>query len=570
MVKHDQRPKLGPTQVGRLPREIADMQNLSNERTEYYCGEHRRRLELFCQEDETFICVQCVPTHASHTFIFLHEADSISKDKLTAFLSFLESKVNAFQDFQKRLKKELINIHEDARSLEQHITTEFAKLHQFLLDHEYKHIQQLKSIEGEILEEIKVNIEYIKNYMIIQEAICDVNTKIKQKDAEILIETEEQSGGIKNDAQIRHEALSDVHLKLDSIAEVLKEVGENPDCSEYSVIDTQVTVFDGDLWNKNEEAKMSEIMNDPFECIKNDITLTCKAEFDVDLEVKSKEIEVLKTTRENLECSKLNLVATLNEVPDKFVLMSKGGDIPIEADENSAKNVSMEIKSENAETVFLKEIEEATKCLKHDFIPAQRAVPYVNLQDREQDETTECLKQDFIPAQRAVPYVNLQDREQDETTECLKQDFIPAQRAVPYVNLQDREQDETTECLKQDFIPAQRAVPYVNLKDREEDETTECLKQDFIPAQRTEPYVNLQDREQNETTECLKQDFIPAQRAVPYVNLQDREQNETTECLKQDFIPAQRAVPYVNLEDREQDRSGLLTVSLLCFCFTMA
>ncbi|XP_043942426.1 nuclear factor 7, brain-like [Protopterus annectens] len=142
------------------------MQNLcaTNGRKEQCCGEHRRRLELFCQEDEAFICVLCVPRHSCHNFVFLHEAVSVYKDKIKVSLSVLESKPNDLRNLPNKKEKELGDIQEDAYSLEQYITQEYAKLHQFLHDKEQKLIQQLKDEEAEILRQMKTKLESVRSY----------------------------------------------------------------------------------------------------------------------------------------------------------------------------------------------------------------------------------------------------------------------------------------------------------------------------------------------------------------------------------------------------------------------
>ncbi|XP_043916104.1 E3 ubiquitin-protein ligase TRIM39-like [Protopterus annectens] len=88
------------------------MQNLctTNGRTEQCCGEHRRRLELFCQEDEAFICVLCIPRHSCHNFVLLNEAVSVYKDKIQVSLSVLESKPNDLRNLANKKEKELGDI----------------------------------------------------------------------------------------------------------------------------------------------------------------------------------------------------------------------------------------------------------------------------------------------------------------------------------------------------------------------------------------------------------------------------------------------------------------------------
>ncbi|XP_043942398.1 zinc finger protein 773-like [Protopterus annectens] len=175
-------------------REKEEMQNLcaTNGGTEQCCGDHRRRLELFCQEDEAFICVLCVPRHSCHSFVFLHDAVSVYKDKLKTSLSSLELKVRDFKDLQTKNETEFLEIQEHAVNLEKYIAEEFVKLHQFLHDKEKKLIYQL-NIKAEILKELEENLECIKTGVIeILPAVPDTNLEIK-KEVDILEERDDDT-----------------------------------------------------------------------------------------------------------------------------------------------------------------------------------------------------------------------------------------------------------------------------------------------------------------------------------------------------------------------------------------
>ncbi|XP_043942371.1 zinc finger protein 436-like [Protopterus annectens] len=183
------------------------MRNLcvTNGRTEQCCGEHRRRLELFCQEEETFICVLCVPRHSGHNFVFLHEAVIVYKDKLKASLSFLELKVKDLKDLQIKNETEFLEVQERAVNLEKYIAEEFVKLHQFLHDKEQKLIQQLNSKASEILKELEESREFIKTGVTeIHSAVSDTNLELKTEvevleerndDTDCLATTEESVSG---------------------------------------------------------------------------------------------------------------------------------------------------------------------------------------------------------------------------------------------------------------------------------------------------------------------------------------------------------------------------------------
>ncbi|XP_043942890.1 zinc finger protein 135-like [Protopterus annectens] len=198
-------------------REKAEMLKMcvTNVGTEQCCGEHRRRLELFCQEDETFICTMCVPRHSRHSFVLLHEAISGYKDKLKIDLTSLEFRVKHFKHLQIKKEKEIADIQEDVFSLEQYISQEFAKLHQFLQDKEQKLIQQLKNEASNILKEMEDDLECteydaISSHVVVSSA----NSDLKNNWAEVLKDKKDTHVPIQANIMPTIKTLSDNHLEI--------------------------------------------------------------------------------------------------------------------------------------------------------------------------------------------------------------------------------------------------------------------------------------------------------------------------------------------------------------------
>ncbi|XP_043942926.1 neurotrophin receptor-interacting factor 1-like [Protopterus annectens] len=176
--------------------------------TEQCCAEHRRRLALFCQEDETFICVLCVPRHSCHSFVFPHEAVSVYKDKVKRALSSIRSKVGALKNIRNKSEKELKVMHENAYSLQQYINQEFAKLHQFLHEKEQKLIEQVKTEEEKAQNEIEKNLDCIKSDVISTNfTVVDANLELNKLVIETQDEKEENNLYIKNDVMAFQETV---------------------------------------------------------------------------------------------------------------------------------------------------------------------------------------------------------------------------------------------------------------------------------------------------------------------------------------------------------------------------
>ncbi|XP_043942333.1 zinc finger protein 480-like [Protopterus annectens] len=182
--------------------------------TKQCCGEHRRRLELFCQEDETFICTMCVPRHSRHSFVFLHEAISGYKDKLKIALTSLEFRVKHFEHLQIKKEKEIADIQEDVFCLKQYISQEFAKLHDFLQEKEQKLIQQLKNEASNVLKEMEDDLEctecdILSSCLVVSNADSD----LKNKEADVL-KDKDTHVPIKADITPTNKTLSDNRLEI--------------------------------------------------------------------------------------------------------------------------------------------------------------------------------------------------------------------------------------------------------------------------------------------------------------------------------------------------------------------
>ncbi|XP_043942392.1 zinc-binding protein A33-like isoform X2 [Protopterus annectens] len=273
------------------------MQNMcaTNGGTEQCCGEHRRGLKLFCREDEAFICVLCVPRHSCHSFVLLHEAVSVYKEKLKTSLSSLELKVRDLKDLQTKNETEFQEIQERAVNLEKYIAEEFVKLHQFLHDKEQKLIYQLNSKASEILKESKENLECFKTgFTEIHSAASDTNLEIKKEvdileernDTDYLTTTEESVSGdtSKHGKHKANGVLSEHAVNLEKyIAEEFVKLHQFLHGEEQKLI-----------YQLN--SKASEILKEreeKFEWFKTGVTEIHSAASDTNLEIK-KEVDVLE------------------------------------------------------------------------------------------------------------------------------------------------------------------------------------------------------------------------------------------------------------------------------------
>ncbi|XP_043942044.1 zinc-binding protein A33-like [Protopterus annectens] len=149
------------------------------------CLEHKEPLKLFCQEDESLICVICMVSqkHAGHTFLPLLEAVSMFQNKLKEISSPLELKLKGTKVLENQQQQMISDFQNKSLRLEQHITSEFAKLHRLLQDKEQSLIEQLKKETAGSLGKMKDNLKDINvKHCIIQDQLTDIQLTLQLED----------------------------------------------------------------------------------------------------------------------------------------------------------------------------------------------------------------------------------------------------------------------------------------------------------------------------------------------------------------------------------------------------
>ncbi|XP_043923700.1 nuclear factor 7, ovary-like [Protopterus annectens] len=149
------------------------------------CLEHKELLKVFCQEDGHPACVVCMISskHAGHKFP-LQEAVNMFQEKLKTAETILKHRINNLNEHQKKQEQLISGIQDEAQSLEQHITSEFVELRQFLQDKEQQLIQQLKEEAAGILEKMTENLEKIEEMNnALQKDKSNIESTLQQEDS---------------------------------------------------------------------------------------------------------------------------------------------------------------------------------------------------------------------------------------------------------------------------------------------------------------------------------------------------------------------------------------------------
>uniref|UniRef100_A0A8C0IRM4 Zinc finger protein RFP-like n=1 Tax=Chelonoidis abingdonii TaxID=106734 RepID=A0A8C0IRM4_CHEAB len=144
------------------------------------CGEHQEALKLFCEEDQTPICVVCDRSraHRAHTVVPIQEAGQEYKERIQAHLKTLR---------EEREKLLGLKATGEGNSQEQKIVSEFQELRQFLEEQERLLLAQLEKLDEEIERIQNENVSKLSEQIShLSELISELEGKCQKPASEFL------------------------------------------------------------------------------------------------------------------------------------------------------------------------------------------------------------------------------------------------------------------------------------------------------------------------------------------------------------------------------------------------
>ncbi|XP_059570919.1 zinc finger protein RFP [Alligator mississippiensis] len=128
------------------------VQKAEGARGQRVCGEHGEALKLFCQDDETPICVVCNRSrvHRAHNVVPVEEAAEEYKEKLSACLKTLRERRENLLGLKQAGERKTQEYLKRAGAERQKIVSEFQQSHQFLLEQEQLLLAQLGKLEKKV------------------------------------------------------------------------------------------------------------------------------------------------------------------------------------------------------------------------------------------------------------------------------------------------------------------------------------------------------------------------------------------------------------------------------------
>ncbi|XP_024079252.1 zinc finger protein RFP-like [Terrapene carolina triunguis] len=153
------------------------------------CGEHQEALKLFCEEDETPICVICRESraHRAHTVVPIQEAAQEYKENIQAHLKTLREEREKLWGFHVTGEGKRQEYLKQIQTERQKIVSEFQQLRQFLEEQERLLLSQLEKLDEEIVRIQNENVSKLSEQISrLNELISEMEGKCQKPASEFL------------------------------------------------------------------------------------------------------------------------------------------------------------------------------------------------------------------------------------------------------------------------------------------------------------------------------------------------------------------------------------------------
>uniref|UniRef100_A0A8C0H1M8 Zinc finger protein RFP-like n=1 Tax=Chelonoidis abingdonii TaxID=106734 RepID=A0A8C0H1M8_CHEAB len=180
---------------------------------ERVCGEHKETLKLFCEEDQTSICLVChlSRAHRAHRVVPLEEAAQEYKERIQAHLKTLRKEREKVLGLKATEEKQ-------TQTERQKIVSEFQRLRQFLEEQERLLLAQLEKLDEEIVRIQNENVSKLsKQISHLGELIMEMEGKCQKPASEFL---QVRLNGIEISPELE-ERVSDFSQKTIVLLEIL-------------------------------------------------------------------------------------------------------------------------------------------------------------------------------------------------------------------------------------------------------------------------------------------------------------------------------------------------------------
>ncbi|XP_007534170.1 E3 ubiquitin-protein ligase TRIM69 isoform X1 [Erinaceus europaeus] len=171
-----------------LEKLVEKIKKLHSLKSHPQCPEHGENLKLFSKPDGKLICFQCkdarLSAEQSKEFLLVSDAVSFFTEELNIHQGQLEATLKELQSLKNMQKDAIAAYKENKLQLQQHISLEFLKIHQFLHNKEKDILNELREEGKALSEEMEQNLNELQDqYLFAKEMLMRIQSQMDQQNS---------------------------------------------------------------------------------------------------------------------------------------------------------------------------------------------------------------------------------------------------------------------------------------------------------------------------------------------------------------------------------------------------
>ncbi|XP_001366828.2 E3 ubiquitin-protein ligase TRIM69 isoform X1 [Monodelphis domestica] len=144
------------------------------------CQEHGENLKLFSKQEGKLACFQCKDVRHSQEFLQINEAVHVYSRKLAISQAQVEASLKELQKLKGVQEEEICAHKENKLQLQQNISLEFLKLHQFLNNKEKQLLNELQEMGNALENEMEQSLNQLQEQCVLaKEMLVDIQVQLE-------------------------------------------------------------------------------------------------------------------------------------------------------------------------------------------------------------------------------------------------------------------------------------------------------------------------------------------------------------------------------------------------------
>ncbi|XP_051846448.1 probable E3 ubiquitin-protein ligase TRIML1 [Antechinus flavipes] len=153
------------------------------------CDQHGKQEKFFCEEDQRLLCGSCssAPEHKAHKVLPWETVANKCRDELKETQTVLGETEEEYEIMLENARKRKLWCKENVSTLKHSVMCEYEKIHQFLWDEEYEHLERIQHESRDGLAKMEENMDELSQQIQnLQEMMLEVQNNLNKAPLEML------------------------------------------------------------------------------------------------------------------------------------------------------------------------------------------------------------------------------------------------------------------------------------------------------------------------------------------------------------------------------------------------